>query len=97
MQVLQGGGLSFVSILARPVGRALLFFLELLAEHAAVSILARPVGRALRWPWGIISRWDTFQSSPAPWGERYERGQLWLSLRELVSILARPVGRALRF
>ena len=60
-----------VSILARPVGRALLGDVRSARTTQPVSILARPVGRALRFCHQGWSGQRQFQSSPAPWGERY--------------------------
>ena len=62
-----------VSILARPVGRALRQVMACCAKAIIVSILARPVGRALRVCGAFLKPMALFQSSPAPWGERYIR------------------------
>ena len=62
---------QFVSILARPGGRALPTADSSFPSPSAVSILARPGGRALRrFFFRSVSR-QTFQSSPAPEGGRY--------------------------
>ena len=83
-----------VSILARPVGRAL---------HGCTFKKMLITGFNPRPPRGAsatasIVQWIEkfkFQSSPAPWGERYVIP--WYTSPMIgVSILARPVGRALR-
>ena len=93
--LLVAGVVFKVSILARPVGRALLLLLIEPSSYGFVSILARPVGRALRKQLTIGHGCVLFQSSPVLWDGRYIRNQL-SSGRSCVSILARPVGRALR-
>ena len=87
---------SFVSILARPEGRALRIALTLQRWFELVSILARPEGRALPRAMRRCPRPSKFQSSPAPKDGRYVSPEFARQVVEVVSILARPEGRALR-
>ena len=68
--------LASVSILARPVGRALQSWRRELLATLRVSILARPVGRALHVSVGFKTASRVFQSSPVLWDGRYKRGVL---------------------
>ena len=87
---------AWVSIRARPIGRAMPTPLMLISLVYEVSIRARPIGRAMRDIRVSRSRGTAFQSAPGRLAGRCLQAVFHGAVPVHVSIRARPIGRAMR-